>query len=176
MHGGVILRLDFKNNWMFMKQHATNQEDKNKYFLGLQPLSRQHRHLHHSIPDPLWEHRGTDAGLPQDAAPDVWGPGCAGNRDWGALGWHFNKTGAEVEEEQVGAVQSTTTHSLQSCKREIKMWITAVLAGAGLAAAAAWVGPDPLRLGSVPAAHLLAKYVMEQLNAAARRKIFLIYF
>ena len=64
---------------------------------------------------------------------------------------------------------------LQSCKREIKMWITAVLAGAGLAAAAAWVGPDPLRLGSVPAAHLLAKYVMEQLNAAARRKIFLIF-
>ena len=56
------------------------------------------------------------------------------------------------------------------------MWITAVLAGAGLAAAAAWVGPDPLRLGSVPAAHLLAKYVMEQLNAAARKKIFLIYF
>ena len=48
-------------------------------------------------------------------------------------------------------------------------------AGAGLAAAAAWVGPDPLRLGSVPAAHLLAKYVMEQLNAAARRKIFLIF-
>ena len=48
-------------------------------------------------------------------------------------------------------------------------------AGAGLAAAAAWVGPDPLRLGSVPAAHLLAKYVMEQLNAAARKKIFLIF-
>ena len=113
MRGGVIHRLDFKNNWMFMKQHATNQEDKNKYFLGLQPLSRQHRHLHHSIPDPLWEHRDTDAGLPQDAAPDVWGPECAGNRDRGALGWHFNKTGAEVEEEQVGAAQYTTTHSLQ---------------------------------------------------------------
>ena len=41
-------------------------------------------------------------------------------------------------------------------------------AGAGLAAAAAWVGPDPLRLGSVPAAHLLAKYVMEHYGATQR--------
>ena len=59
MRGGVILRLDFKNNWMFMKQHATNQEDKNKYFLGLQPLSRQHRRTCTTPYPTLCENTGT---------------------------------------------------------------------------------------------------------------------